>query len=158
MFHLDLLREIKLFSKEINTGKNVDYFELSVNPAALHLLHKNIDKVVWSNLETNLNYKKFDTLIKRNPNFSYFHISWYSIDTRRASETPSDVYLLEEYPNKIEWKRLSKNPAAMELLEKNLDKINWSNLSENPAATWKVRENFQGYWKIKLNDLILLTK
>jgi hypothetical protein len=47
---------------------------------------------------------------------------------------PKAIYLLEKYPNKIDWDILSKNPAAIHLLEKNPNKINWNYLSRNPDA------------------------
>ena len=80
------------------------YWEmLSLNPAAIHLLEQNLNKINCD-------------VLSRNP---------------KAIHLISK--LLEQNLDKISWWWLSMNPAAIQLLKENPDKIYWWNLSRNPA-------------------------
>ena len=88
----------------------IDWENLSRNPAALPSLEKNLDHKVLKD----------------------------KIDWGWLSTNPAALPLLKKNPDKIDWYLLSENPAAIPLLEKNLNKIYWDGLSRNPAAIFFV--------------------
>jgi hypothetical protein len=100
---------------------NIDW-NLSLNPAAIHLLEKNLNKII------NRKYLSSNPaaihILEKNPDKIYWDM---------LSKNPAAIHLLEKNPYKIYWGMLSLNPAAIHLLEKNLGKINWSCLSLNPV-------------------------
>ena len=100
--------------------ENLDWNGLSANPAAIHLLEKNQDRIDWRCLNEN---PAAIHLLEANPD----KINWYWL-----SKNPSAIHLLEANPDKIDWLFLSKNPSAIHLLEANQDKI-WPWLYLNPA-------------------------
>ncbi len=102
---------------------NINWFNLSSNPAAIHLLEKYPDKINWDCLSEN---PAGIQLLEKNLS----KINWFNL-----SSNPAAIHLLEKNPDKIVWSRLSRNPAAIQLLEKNPDKIKlyWDCLSENSA-------------------------
>ncbi len=102
---------------------------LSSNPAAIHILENNQDKIDWDHLSKN---PSAIHLLEKNPD----KINWYNL-----SENPAAIHLLEQNPDKIKWYFLSLNHAAIHLLEENPDKINWSNLSKNQSAIHLLKNN-----------------
>jgi hypothetical protein len=139
--------------------KYINWQGLSSNPSpiAIKLLEQNKDKIHPHLLAINTNPKAmpllekvkdindifngliFEKLVK-NPNAIYFFkkypdkIKQYYWST--ISENSSAVdFILENYPDKLNWHELSKNPSpkAIELLEKNPDKIDWEYLAMNKS-------------------------
>ena len=108
----------------------LDLFELSLNPNAIHILEKNVDKINWYWLSMNSN--AID-LLEKNVD---------KIDWRGLSSNPNAMILLENNVDKIYWHWLSMNRNAIHLLEKKnayhkIDlyelSINWYELSKNPS-------------------------
>jgi hypothetical protein len=92
-----------------------------MNPNAIHLLEKNLDKVNWCR-------------ISYNPNaISILEQHLDNVDWRALSSNPNAISLLEKNMNKIDWYNLSANPNAIHILEQNQDKIDWYELSRNPG-------------------------
>jgi hypothetical protein len=90
-----------------------------MNPAAIHLLEQNPDKIDWE-------------WLSQNP--AAIHL---------ISKA------LEQNPDKIYWQWLSYNPAAIHLLEQKPDKIEWWNLSMNPAIfTYDYKHIAEHRWPI----------
>ena len=124
-------------------NKDVDWAWLSMNPNAIHLLEKNLDKVSWEYLSSNPNAIH---ILEKNLD----KISWNWL-----SANPNAIHIIEENLDKVSWFSLSSNPNAIHLLEKNLDKVFMYNLSENSNAihllatldTQKMKENMKEFKK-----------
>jgi hypothetical protein len=93
----------------------IDWYLLSNNPNAIHLLEQNVDKISWHVLSQNPNAIR---LLEQNIE----NIDWYHL-----SSNPNAIRLLEcqlEYQSDItyqsdiiiNWWELSKNPNAIHLL------------------------------------------
>jgi hypothetical protein len=105
--------------------KNLDKINwemLSMNPNAIPILEKNLDKINWNYLSMNPNAIH---ILEKNLD----KINWWNL-----SINPNAIHLLEQNPDKIDWWNLSTNPNAIHLLEQNPDKIDWRYLSMNPNA------------------------
>src|SRR5436305_1549351 len=85
--------------------QNIYWFYLALNPNAIHLLEKNINKINWNGLSRNQNAIH---LLEKNLD---------NIDWDRLSANPNAIHLLEKNLDKINWDYLSSNPNAMHLLE-----------------------------------------
>ena len=72
---------------------------------------------------------------------------WY-----RISETTTDMKLLRDNLDSINWASLSANPNALELLQENIDKIYWYELSKNPGAIPIIETNMD---KVNIGELCL---
>lgn len=72
---------------------------LSGNPAAIHLLEKNLDKINWYILSGN---HAAIHLLEKYPD---------RIDWRALSSNPVAIHLLKKYPDRIYWQELSRNPG-----------------------------------------------
>ena len=70
-----------------------------MNPAAIHLLEANLDKIGWIGLSMN---PAAIHLLEANLD----RISWYEL-----SENPAAIHLLMQHPEKIHWPWFSRNPA-----------------------------------------------
>ena len=81
----------------INMDK-INWYSLSSNPNAIHLLEQNMDKICWNSLSANPNAVH---LIEQNMD----KINWYSL-----SANPNAVHLLEKNIDKISWNFSSQNP------------------------------------------------
>ena len=109
--------------------EKLDWYWLSENPEAIHLireaLEQNLDKIYWDRLSLN---PKAIYILEKNLD----KINW-----KYLSSNPAAIHILEQNPDKIDWQRLSCNPVAIHLISKALeqkpDKIDWSQLSRNPA-------------------------
>ena len=76
--------------------ENLDWNGLSENPAAIHLLEANQNKIDWGWLSQN---PSAIHLLEANPD----KINWYSL-----SKNPAAIHLLQANPDKIYWCLLSK--------------------------------------------------
>ena len=85
MLHLELIKEIKSLSKDIRPTKKVIWDQLSQNPAAIHLLESNQDKIKWRHLSDN---PAALSLLEKNLD---------KIDWNVLSENPAALHLLEDY-------------------------------------------------------------
>ena len=100
-----------------------------MNPAAIHLLEKNLEKIDWLSLSLNTSAIH---LLEKNPE---------KIDWDWLSRNPAAIHLLEKNPEKMNWYWLSGIQGVIHLFEseahrvareKNPEKI-WEKLSRNPA-------------------------
>ena len=105
----------KLFAD--NTDQ-IDWYELSTNPAAIDYLRSHPYGIAWPAFCSN----------------------------PAAIDQIESIYKLQFWidgmMNKFNWTMLSMNPAAINLIKSNLDKINWEVLSANPAAFDILKNNF----------------
>ena len=81
--------------------EKIDWFFLSRNPNAIHLLEQNPDKIYWD-------------WISENPNA--IHIleqkqNQYKINWKWISCNPNAIHFLEQNQEKIDWYSISENPA-----------------------------------------------
>jgi hypothetical protein len=117
---------IKLLKKRIELEKKfpkrlerlrykekIDWFKLSRNPAAIHLLKRNLDKIEYDPLSANSKAIKL-------------------LEKRILFESKNKKKLLFA-SNKINWCELSTNPKAINILHANQDKIKWEYFSMNPS-------------------------
>ena len=81
----------------------IDWFCLSLNPNAIHLLEKNPDKINWCHLSSNPNAIH---LLEKNPDKIVW--DWLSYNSNA-------IHLLEKNLDKINWHKLSANPSIFEL-------------------------------------------
>lgn len=133
-----------------NRPNNVDWIELSLNPAAIDILSKNVDKINWWNLNKNPEGIK---LLKLYPE----KIFWNSFACNTSPEAIEMINkfienhfsifkkiwnfflcnkALKDYNNicwESFWYYLSQNPAAVPLLKKYKSHIVWRRVSENPS-------------------------
>jgi hypothetical protein len=72
---------------------------LSANPAAIHILEQNQDKIDWDKLSEN---PAAIYLLEQNQDKIYW--PWLSIN-------PAAIHILEQNQDKIDWDELSSNPA-----------------------------------------------
>jgi hypothetical protein len=120
--------------KDLDYSKKIDWSVLAVNPKAMPIITKFIEKYIQ--------YEDIND--KNNPNYRYaehFHGLWGNL-----SKNPNAAkYLYEKYPQKIYWPAFSENPKAIKYLKDpiNYDKIDWSKLSKNTAAIDLLKENIE---------------
>jgi hypothetical protein len=77
----------------------LNWFALSSNPNATHLLEQNQNKIFWDELSSNPNAIH---LLKQNQN----KINWFAL-----SSNINAIHLLEQNQHKIDWYWLSTNPS-----------------------------------------------
>jgi len=118
----------------------IDWIWLSRNPAAFRLMSENPDKIRWPQVCDNTNPDILQLLEPELEKYMNREINWYAL-----SSNPAALYILKEYPHKIDWCGLCKNPnpEAIAFLQYNLmcppihnpnpPKIDWSALSQNPS-------------------------
>ena len=122
-------------------NEKINWYYLSSNPNAIHLLEQNMDKIDWHNLSLNPNSIP---ILEKNMD----KINWYWL-----SSNPNAIHLLEQNIDKIDWQYLSKNPNAIHLLEQNPKKIDWWSLSANPYIfeyDWVAMRNRMNLFKEEL--------
>ncbi len=137
----DIATDLYLYNIAIDLNL-YDWLDLSMNPAAIHLLEANPDKIDWTSLSLN---PAAIHLLEANQDKIYW--DWFS-------QNPAAIHLLEANPDKINWDCLSLNPAAIHLLEANPDKIDWTWISTNPAIfTYDYKK--MNATKRKLNQEVL---
>jgi len=85
----------------------VDWFSITYNPNAIHIIEKNLNQIEFPVLACNPNAI---SIIEKN----------------------LDQYNFNSYGNKDFWDNLSANPNAYDILIKNIEKINWEILATNP--------------------------
>ena len=88
----------------------VDWFSLALNPNAMHIIEKNLNRIEFSVLACNPNAI---SIIEKNLDQYNFNIND------------------EEF-----WDNLSANPNAYEILKNNIGKINWEILASNPNVIY----------------------
>lgn len=143
------------------TNNRVDWYLLSKNSAAIHILidPKHRKHIEWGSLSSNpsaiaLLADKWeeDKQMKATDIAKYYELRNYgnivawdilsgnpkAIDLLRKKIKEERKMTLADYDKledneKIAWSNLSQNPQAIDLLEKNPDKIDWFNLSANES-------------------------
>jgi len=122
----------------------LDWIGLSLNPNAIDLLERNLDKVVWSFMCENPNAV---SLLEKNPE----KIDWYHL-----SKNPGAIRLIEKNLDKIDSIRgglISLNENAVHILEKNHRYICWNWLAMNPGAIRILEHNlYEMYYCIYLSS------
>ena len=84
----------------------MNWYNLSANPNAIHILEQNLNKVNWKKLSANSNAIP---ILEQNLD---------KVDWRYLSSNPNAIHLLEQNIDKVNWHVLSQNPNAMHLLAK----------------------------------------
>jgi len=79
--------------------EKLDWFVLSSNPKAIHLLEKHPEKISW--IQLSKNHEEFH-LLEQDPE---------KIDWKWLSGNPDAIHLLEQNQDKIDWTVLSSNTA-----------------------------------------------
>jgi len=104
---------------------HVNWNTLSMNPYAIHILEKNMDKIDWLHVSINPSSRALHLLEQHPENIRWKHLC--------SNKNKLARHLLETYPENICWKQLSLNESswAIEFLERHPDKIEWSFLSKN---------------------------
>ena len=97
--------------------KNLDYYNLSCNPAAIDILEKNIDKINWTNLSSNpaaigILEKNIDKInwsnLSDNPNI--FKIKYnYSIISKEFEPLKEELCKLFYHPKRIDFQYMIYN-------------------------------------------------
>ncbi len=82
---------------------SLNYFYLSKNPCAVHILKHNLDKINWKILSRNPDAKE---IFKQNLN----KVNWTFL-----SENPNAIHILKENLDKIDWRQMSFNPSIFEI-------------------------------------------
>jgi hypothetical protein len=133
-FKMSLKRNI---NGEPRLPVNLDWFALSENPFAIHLLYKYRNKIHWPSLSKNPSYSAIK-LLRENVD----KIDWNELCLNRSMEA---MELIEENFDKIDWYHLCKNSYAWHIIEKNIDKINYCSLSlnSNPCAIAFLEKNLE---------------
>ena len=178
---------IDLLEASIKAGGRVDWYLLSGNREAIHILSKPQYRkyIDWAVLSSNpsaidlLADKWEEEKQIKATNITQYHrmrdegniVAWNilsgnpnAIDLLRKKireerkMTPTDYDELED-SEKIAWSNLSANPEAIALLEKNPDKIDWIHLSSNssPKAVKLLKERVEYENGLTTNAYNLLT-
>jgi hypothetical protein len=138
-----------------------DYFYLSANPSAMHILEKNMNNINWYMFSKN-NSDRALQIMKEMPGVIHFQalcmntnpkvyellLSQYTKihwDMLSLNSADFAIDLLMDNPHKIDWKFFSANanPRAYAFLQKHPEKINHLYLSMNPNAVEWLKENPQ---------------
>jgi hypothetical protein len=117
----------------IEHGRAVNWIDMSQNPAAIHLLLKNLDKIEWESFS--MNPAAWPWLCEHPE----------KIDTNIIWSNPAALDWLLEQKWPIDWDWLSINCSlrAISLLEQNFDKVNWNYAHGNSGAMKLLRM----HWK-----------
>jgi hypothetical protein len=101
----------------------IDWWVLSYNPAAMHVLNdpKYYNRIHWFKMLCNKNAVE---LVKNN--LDIYDNTWNIICTQ-----PHLIDIIEQHIDKIHWMELSGNYNAIHILEQHLDKIHFYNLRNN---------------------------
>jgi hypothetical protein len=135
----------------------IDWYFISSNSNAMHLIKENLDKISWDKLCQNVSDDAI-LLLRENPNKINYETLAENINPNAIKlfeeninniinlEDTDDIwsvlscnnnayYILQQYPNKIDYNNLSgnENNEAIKLLEQNFDKINWQIISSNKS-------------------------
>ncbi len=113
---------INVIEDKIARGFEPFWYGLSKNPAAIHILSENLDKIYWSMLCVNTNA---GSLLAKYPE----KVNWSS-----ACHNTGIIDLLEKNIDKIHWPNLSLNIAAIRILKNHMDKVDIPNLCFNKNA------------------------
>jgi hypothetical protein len=114
---------MQLIEDCIDDLSEVAWEKLSANPAAIHIIEKNLNKVDWDLLCSN---SAAIHLLLKLP----YRINWFQFS---KNTHPLAIEHMRKNLEKVNWQNLSANPAAIDLLKENQDKIAWYWLSKNPA-------------------------
>jgi len=106
-----------------NELDKINWYILSVNPAAMHILNdpKYYEYIDWCGIVCNKNAAE---LVKNN---LHMVVQYWT----RICRQPHLMDIIEQYMERINWAVLSENYNAIHILEKNLDKISVFGLCGN---------------------------
>jgi len=106
-----------------NQLEKINWYHLSMNPAAMHILNnpKYYKYIDWCHIIYNKNAVE---LVKNNLHMveKYLDVIFYQ---------PHLMDIIEQNMDKIDWCMLSRNYNAIHILEKNLDRVNIRELCKN---------------------------
>ncbi len=115
-----------------NNPDKINFDALLTNKNAWNIILENESKINFTGLARNTNTLAVkyieDKLTEHYENVKNMYVFKLCL-----SSNPSAIYLLEKYPELIDWHSLSSNTEAMEILEKNQDNIFYSLFSSNPS-------------------------
>ncbi len=106
--------------------RDVDWETLSGNPAAGHILKRNVDRIDWWMLSKNPCDDALD-LLEANMDL----VDWGQFS---RNTNPRAIRILAANLEKVEWWSLSGNPAAAGILRANLDRVFWGEVIANSGA------------------------
>ena len=89
---------------DVNSNVNINWFMLSENPNAIHLLEQHLDKANWTRLSLNPNAIP---ILEKNLDKA----NWNGL-----SSNPNAIHILEQHLEKVSLCNLSSNPNAIHLL------------------------------------------
>jgi hypothetical protein len=131
----NLMYATHLLEKNLDNLLNMnDWYYLSRNINALHMLRKYPDKISTEDLFSNPNLAQIAEIIGLNLEDQ---IKNNTADMIALSGNTCYIAIkllelvLQHDPDKINWTHLSSNPNALHILEAHPDKIDWSYLSKN---------------------------
>lgn len=90
--------------------KWIDWFSLSSNKNAIHIIERNIDKINWNTICKNEN--AIHIIEKNITNIGYYN--------ETLNSNVNAIELLKKYPNKIIWSSLIKNKNATKFIKEKL--------------------------------------
>lgn len=94
---------------------NLDWDNLSLNPRAIQLLEKNLDKINWDYLSLNPNaISILEAHLDR--------VYWPSL-----SQNPNAIHRIEANLDRVSWHNLALNPNGVHLIETYIGRVDLSN-------------------------------
>ena len=147
---------ISMLEKYIKTHPNIldkdnwsylNWFYLSLNPYAIHLLEKNVDKIHWDALSANRS-PLIMRLFEKNPD----KIDWHTLS---RNPSPAAIHLLEQNIDKIHWRALfrNENPSALHLIEKRIYWWRWWQWKRpEESDIFAIPKFIEGMWKLSSQD------
>lgn len=124
---------IDYITHAVEHGHAVNWGDMSQNPAAIHLLLKNLDKIDWESFSMN---PTAGSWLQEHPEKIYHSSIW-------SNPAVLDYLMEQKWPIDWDWLSLNHSPHAISLLEQNLDNVNWSYAHANPGAMKLLRM----HWK-----------
>lgn len=114
---------IQIIETLLDDLNDVDWDILSANPAAIHIIEKNMHRINWSSLSSNPS--AIHILLKNTSRISWFCFS--------KNTHPLAIEYMKQNLDRVNWHILSANSAAIYILKENQDKLSWYWLSLNPS-------------------------
>ena len=122
-----------------NNFDDIDFYGLSSNPNpnVYPLLIQSPNDIIWKNIAKQQNIKLLSLFLEF-PEYPLSEIQSFQnskLDiSMNLSFNENAIFILETYPEYVDWYALSFNKNALPILLSNFDKIDWCNFSKNPNA------------------------
>jgi hypothetical protein len=155
---------IEIIEERLYNDQEINWYAISRNINAIHILQKHPDKIDWGSICANINAmpiieNNIDLIdwsrLSCNINAVSFlekHVDMIVWDS--LCMNPNAIHMIRDKIekgeiDKINWEYLSMNPNAIDLLDKNIDLVDWRNLSTNSNAHILIDK----YWDISVNNV-----